>query len=112
MRNTGAEVSLDQHTIRKILQVVKDRVQGRVESMARQKVEFTIYVLLLMIFVFAMALLILRPLTWTTWLLELAAGGAWLLIGYAPMLTWIGAALGVLTGLGLRQALQESGGST
>lgn len=98
----------DHIAVRKILQGVKDRVEGRVESMARQNVEFAIYLLLFMIFLFAVVLLLLRPLTRKTWLAGLAAGGAWLITWYAPTPIWIGATLGLLTSFGLRQAWQES----
>jgi hypothetical protein len=98
----------DHIAIRKILQGVKGRVEGRVESMARQNVEFAIYLLLFMIFIFAVVLLLLRPLTWKTWIAGLAAGGAWLLTWYAPIPIWIGATLGLLTCFGLRRALRES----
>jgi hypothetical protein len=98
----------DHIAIRKILQGVKGRVEGRVESMARQNVEFAIYLLLFMIFIFAVVLLLLRPLTWKTWIAGLAAGGAWLLTWYAPIPIWIGATLGLLTCFGLRRALRET----
>lgn len=97
----------DHIAIRKILQGLKDRVEGRVESMARQNVEFAIYLFLLMIFLLAVVLLLLRPLTWKTWIAGLAAGGAWLLTWYAPISIWIGAALGLLTIFGLCQAWHE-----
>jgi hypothetical protein len=98
----------DHIAIRKILHGVKDRVEGRIESMAQQNVEFAIYLVLFMIFLLAVVLLILRPLTWKTWLAGLAAGGAWLLTWYAPIPIWIGATLGLLTSIGLRQAWHES----
>ncbi|MGB6852767.1 MAG: hypothetical protein WBG49_09245, partial [Thermoanaerobaculia bacterium] len=98
----------DHLAVRKILQVVKDRVEGPVESMARQNVEFAIYLLLLMIFLFAVVLLLLRPLTWKLWVAGLAAGGAWLLTWYAPIPIWVGATLGLLTIFGLRPALHAS----
>ena len=98
----------DHIAVRKILQGVKDQVEGRVESMARQNVEFAIYLLLLMIFLFAVVLLLLRSLTWRLWLAGLAAGGAWLLTWYAPIPIWVGVPLGLLTIFGLRQALHAS----
>jgi hypothetical protein len=98
----------DHIAIRKILHGAKDRVEGRVESMAWQNVEFAIYLLLFMIFLFAVVLLLLRPLTWRTWIAGLVAGGAWLLTWYAPIPIWIGATLGLLTSFGLRQAMHES----
>lgn len=97
----------DHIAVRKILQGVKDRVEGRVESMAQQNVEFAVYLLVFVIFLFAVVLLVLRPLTWRTWLAALAAGGVWLITWYVPIPIWIGAALGLLTCMWLRQAFRE-----
>ncbi len=96
----------DHIAIRKILQGVQGRVEGGVESMTKQNVELAIYVLLFMIFFFVVVVLILRPLTWKTWLTGLVAGGAWLLTWYAPISIRVGATLGLLTSSGLRRALQ------
>lgn len=96
----------DHIAVRKILQGVKDRVEGRVESMAQQNVEFSVYFLVFVIFLFAVVLLVLRPLTWGTWLSALAAGGVWLITWYVPIPIWIGAALGLLTCMLLRQAFR------
>lgn len=77
-------------------------VEGRVESMAEQNAEFATYLFLLLIFVVAGLLLLLRPLTWTSWLAAAAAGTAWLVVWYAPIPWWIGLALGLTTCVSLR----------
>jgi hypothetical protein len=71
--------------------------------MARQNLEFAVYLLVFLIFLVATVLLLLRPLSWKPWLVGLAAGGAWLLTWYAPIPVWIGAALGLSAALGLRR---------
>lgn len=77
----------DHLAVRKVLQGVKDRAEGRVEPMARQNVEFAIYVATFLIFV---AGLFAPPLTRQGWLAGLLAGAAWLVTWYAPGGLWIG----------------------
>ena len=66
----------DHLSVRKILQGVKGRVEGRIEPMARANTEFAIYLAGAWIFVGAIVLTLLRPLTWGRWLAGLAAGAA------------------------------------
>jgi hypothetical protein len=92
----------DHLSVRKILQGVKGRVEGRIEPMAQANTEFAIYLASAWIFLGASVLLLLRPLTWRRWLAGVAAGAAWLITWYAPVSIWIGAVLEllVLRGLG------------
>ncbi len=71
--------------VRKILQGVKGRVEGQVESFARQNVEFAVYVWALVALLAALAVLLWRPLRASTWLTALGAGSAWLVVWYAPI---------------------------
>jgi len=86
----------DHIAVRKILQGVKDRVEGRIEPMAMQNIEFTIYVVAVFIFFAALVLILIRPLTRRGWLVGLAAGAAWLITWYAPVSIWIGVLLELL----------------
>lgn len=98
----------DHLAIREILQGVKGRVEGNFDTFANQTIEFVIYLLLLMIFIFTQLFLLLRPFTWKKWFAGLASGVAWLLTWYAPMPLWIGAILGLLVIFGLMQASRKS----
>lgn len=93
----------DAIAVRKILQGVKGRVEGRVESFARQNVEFAVYVWAFVSLLTALALFLRRPLSVRTWLTTLALGVAWLVVWYAP----VGISVSVLANLaalwGLRQ---------
>jgi hypothetical protein len=75
----------DHLAVRKILQGVKGRVEGRIEPMVQQNVEFIFYLATLLIFLAALVSFLLRPLTWRRWLLGLAAGTTWLVTWYAPI---------------------------
>ncbi|HSL45893.1 MAG TPA: hypothetical protein VK897_20845 [Anaerolineales bacterium] len=86
----------DHLAIRKILQGVKGRVEGNIEHMAQANTEFVIYLASALIFVGAVFLIFLRPLSWRSWLAGLAAGVAWLITWYAPIPIWIGAFLELL----------------
>jgi len=86
----------DHIAVRKILQGVKDRVEGRIEPMAMQNIEFTIYVVAVFIFFAALVLILIRPLTRRGWLVGLATGAAWLITWYAPVSIWIGVLLELL----------------
>jgi hypothetical protein len=83
----------DHLAVRKILQGVKGRVEGRIEPMAQANIEFAIYLISAMIFLGAIVWILLRPLTWQRWLIGLAAGAVWLITWYAPISIWIGALL-------------------
>lgn len=87
--------------VRKILQGVKGRVEGRVEPIARQNIEFAIYVWAFVSLLVAIGMVFWRPLTWPTWLTALGAGLAWLIVWYAPipMATSVLANLVVLWGM-------------
>jgi len=76
----------DHVAIRKILSGVKDRVEGRTETLAHQCAEFAILVASALGFLSTLAMLILRPLTLRRWLAGLIAGAIWLIIWYAPIL--------------------------
>ena len=91
----------DHLAIRKILQGVKGRVEGRIEPMALGTVEFIIYLGTALTFVTACVLFLIRPLTWQRWLAVLAAGLVWLISWYAPIPIWSGAILGLLSIWGL-----------
>ncbi len=81
----------DAIAVRKILQGVKGRVEGPVESFARQNVEFAVYVWALVSLLAALAVLLWRPLSASTWLTALGAGCAWLFVWYAPIAVGTGA---------------------
>lgn len=79
----------DHLAVRKVLRGVKDRVEGRTESMAHQSMEFAILVAAALVFLSAVAMLILRPLNWQRWLTGFAAGTVWLITWYGPTPTWL-----------------------
>lgn len=79
----------DHIAVRKILQGVKDRVEGRIEPMVVQNIELTIYVVAALMFFVAPVWIPIRPLTLPGLLVGLAAGAAWLIIWYAPVSIWI-----------------------
>jgi hypothetical protein len=97
----------DHLSVPKILQGVKGRVEGRIEPMAQANTEFAIYLAAAWIFVGAIVLIILRPLTWRRWLAGLAAGVAWLITWYAPISTRLGALLELLVLWGLEGAFRK-----
>jgi hypothetical protein len=75
--------------------------------MAQANTEFAMYFAAFWIFVGAIVLTLLRPLTWSRWLAGLAAGVAWLTTWYAPISTRIGALLEVLVLWGLGGAFRK-----
>jgi hypothetical protein len=97
----------DHLSVPKILQGVKGRVEGRIEPMARANTEIAVYVGAAWIFVGAIVLILLRPLTWRRWLAGLAAGAMWLITWYAPIPTRIGALLEFLVLWGLGGAFRK-----
>ena len=97
----------DHLAVRKILQGVKGRVEGHPDNFAANTVEFTIYLLLLLLFVITQFFLIFRPLTWKNWGLGLASGATWLISWYAPTPLWIGVILGLLIIIGLVSSSKE-----
>jgi hypothetical protein len=98
----------DHLAIRKILQGVKGRVEGHNEPMAWTNTEFFIYVADALIFVVAVLLLLVRPLSWGRWLAGLAAGAVWLITWYAPISIWIGVVLLICTLYGLWQTYKSN----
>ena len=97
----------DHLAIRKILQGVKGRVEGKSEPMAQANTEFVIYLASALIFLGAVIVIFLRPLSYRSWLAGLAAGLAWLITWYAPISIWIGASLELLVLWGLRRSSQK-----
>ena len=83
----------DHLAVRKVLQGVKGRVEGRIEPMSVGNIEFFIYVGSAFVFLWALWSIVGLPLTWRTWLSALAAGLASLITWYAPDSIWIGALL-------------------
>jgi hypothetical protein len=80
----------DHLAVRKILQGVKGRAEGRIEPMTQANMEFAGYLASALIFLGAIVLILVRPLTWLRWLAGLAAGAVWLITWYAPVSKWIG----------------------
>ncbi len=74
----------DHLAVRKILQGVKDRAEGRVESFAHQAFEFVVLVWALFAF-FAALWLLLRGRLAMPFLFASVAGVAWLIVWYAPI---------------------------
>lgn len=97
----------DHLAVRKILQGVKGRVEGNIEPMAQANTEFVIYLASALIFLGAVILIFLRPLSWRGWLAGLAAGLAWLITWYAPISIWIGTFLELWVLWGLRRSSQK-----
>lgn len=97
----------DHLSVRKILQGVKGRVEGRIEPMAQANTEFAIYLASAFIFLGAVLLILLRPLTWRRWLVGLAAGAAWLITWYAPVSMWLGALLELFILYELRESFRR-----
>jgi hypothetical protein len=59
--------------------------------------KFAVYVAALLIFLAAVGLLLLHPLTLSGFLVGLGAGAAWLIIWYAPISIWTGCLLSLLS---------------
>lgn len=98
----------DHLAIRKILHGVKGRVEGYIQPMAWTNTEFFIYVAVALIFLVAIVLLLVRPLSRRRWLAGLAAGAVWLITWYAPIPAWIGAMLLVCAVYGLWRAFKPN----
>jgi hypothetical protein len=94
----------DHLAVRKILQGVKDRVEDHIEPVLRANLEFFTYLGAALLFVGAMVLILIRPLTWRGWLAGLALGTGWLIIWYAPLSIWAGIMLALLVLGGLMSA--------
>jgi hypothetical protein len=97
----------DHLAVRKILQGITDRVEGRSEPMMQQNIEFAIYVAAFLVFLVAVVLILLRPLTSSRWLAGFAAGIVWLIIWYAPVPVRVGVLLELLVLWGLYGAFHQ-----
>jgi hypothetical protein len=102
----------DHLAVRKILVGVKDHVEGRPESIVPQTIEFIILLATALLFLVMLILVLLRPFTWTRWLIGLAAGVVWLVTWYAPIPFWIGAVLALVVVWGWRRAAVRASGPT
>ncbi|HET6847035.1 MAG TPA: hypothetical protein VFH29_09385 [Anaerolineales bacterium] len=86
----------DHLAVRKILQGLQGRVEGRPQPANDVNIEFFIYLAAFLVFIWA-ALSVLRlPLSWASWLVGLAGGLTWLISWYAPGSIWLGAVLSLL----------------
>ncbi len=86
----------DYLAVREILQGVKGRVENQIEPMAKQNSEVVVYMATALIFILTLLLLLIRRLTWKTWLTGLAGGVVWLVTWYSPAPIWMGVGLGLL----------------
>lgn len=80
----------DYLAVREILYGVKGRVENQRQSMAEQNIRFAGYVTAALIFIAALGLILIRPLSARRWLTGLAAGLAWLVIWYTAVPVWLG----------------------
>lgn len=83
----------DYLAVREILQGVKGRVENRIEPMSKKNTEVIVYVVTALIFILTLLRILIRPLTWNTWLTGLAGGLIWLITWYAPGSIWLGVGL-------------------
>ncbi len=74
----------DHLAVRKVLQGVQGRVEGHPESAWSVNLEFFLHVLTALLFFVGLIFILVRPLSWNTWLLGLATGAIWLLSWYGP----------------------------
>jgi hypothetical protein len=79
----------DHIAVREVLLGVKGRVEGHNPPAWQQDGEFYGYVAAWLIFVAALVVLLVRPLTRRRWLLVLATGLLWLIVMYAPGGLWM-----------------------
>jgi hypothetical protein len=86
----------DHMALRKILQGIKQRVEGNIEPMWVQNVEFFTFLCTLLTFLTALVLLGWRRPTWRAWGAGLLAGIIWLANWYAPIPTWSSMILALL----------------
>ena len=91
----------DHLAIRKILQGVKGRVEGKIEPMAQANTEFFIFLVSALMFLAAIILIFIRPLSSQNWLAGLVAGATWLIAWYAPLSIWLSIFLELLVLWGL-----------
>ena len=86
----------DHVAVRKVLQGIKQRVEGNIEPMWVQNVEFSVFLCTFFTFLAALALLGYRRPAWPTWGAGSLAGVIWLANWYAPIPTWTSIALALL----------------
>jgi hypothetical protein len=86
----------DHMALRKILQGIKQRVEGNIEPMWVQNVEFFTFLCTFLTFLVALVLLGWRRPAWRTWGVGLLAGMIWLANWYAPIPTWSSVLLAIL----------------
>jgi hypothetical protein len=98
----------DHVAVRKVLLGVKDRVEGRVEPMARQNVEIALWALAFLEFIVATVLILTGRYWWRAWLVALAAAGVLLTTLYLHPPLWIGALLVIAVLIGLRWATHRA----
>jgi hypothetical protein len=101
----------DHIAVRKVLQGIKQRVEGNIEPMWVQNVEFSVFLCTFLTFMAALVLLGCRRPTWWTWGAGLLAGVIWLANWYAPIPMWIGISLAFL-GIGALFLTHRAGLST
>jgi hypothetical protein len=97
----------DHLAVRKILQGVKDRVEGQAEPASDTNIEFFLYAGAAFVFVWAAISVLRLPLTWGSWLTGLGGGLSWLVMWYAPVSIWIGALLSFLVVWAVRVEFRE-----
>jgi hypothetical protein len=76
--------------MRKVLEGVKGRVEGKIEPRGDLNIEFFIYLGSFLVFIWAAISVLRLPLTRTSWLVGLFGGITWLVAWYAPASIWIG----------------------
>jgi len=81
----------DHIAVREILKGIKGHVEGNVDSFAKQTLNFFIYLIVFMIFIFIQSVLILLPLSLSKWVMGTVSGLVWLMTWYAPIPIWVGA---------------------
>jgi len=86
----------DYLAVREILQGVKGRVENQIEPMSKQNAEVVVYVSAVLIFIVTFLLLLIRPLTWKSWLTGLAGGAVWLVTWFSPIPIWVAVGLELL----------------
>ena len=87
----------DHVAVRKILQGIKQRVEGNIEPMWVQNIEFFTFLCTFLTFLAGLVLLCWRRCTLSTWTAGLVAGMVWLANWYAPIPTWFSMMLALLS---------------
>lgn len=99
----------DHMAVRKILQGVKDRVEGRVEPFWRQTLEFASLLWALLSYLYATGSMLRAPLTRRRWLVSLGAGAAWLLVWYSSIALGVAIGVNIFVLLCIRWSRNENG---